>query len=148
MICAALASRTFNSFPRSGKTPYRSRPTISIPAIASDFAESPSVKMRVQCSAFFVPASLASSSFSIPRSLYCFFAVSCFESCLFNLDWACSSTSYTISVFLTRSSMNLSSTLKELPKFEGFVVRVSLVCESKVGFTMRQLTKTRRNCFT
>ena len=40
-------SRTFNSFPRNGNTPNRSRPTTDRPATASAFAESPSVRMSV-----------------------------------------------------------------------------------------------------
>ena len=40
-----------------------------IPAIASAFAESPSVRINVHFSAFLVPAQLASSSFGIPNNL-------------------------------------------------------------------------------
>ena len=44
-------------------------PIILTPAIANAFAESPSVNMSVQDPEFRVPASLASSSFSMPNSL-------------------------------------------------------------------------------
>jgi len=66
------ASLTFKNLPLRGKTPYLSLPTISKPARASDLAESPSVKIIVQDSAYLVPASFASSSFGIPRSLLFF----------------------------------------------------------------------------
>jgi hypothetical protein len=42
--------------PLSGKTPYKSRPTTSIPAMARDFAESPSVNISVQSTPRLVPA--------------------------------------------------------------------------------------------
>lgn len=49
-----------------GKTPKRSRPTTDSPATASDLAESPSVRISVQCSELRPPASLASSSLGMP----------------------------------------------------------------------------------
>jgi hypothetical protein len=51
-----FASLTFRNLPLNGKTPYLSLPTTSIPASARDLAESPSVKIIVQSSAFLVPA--------------------------------------------------------------------------------------------
>lgn len=103
-----VASLTFNNLPFNGNTPYLSLPTISIPAIANDLAESPSVSMSVHYSACLVPASLASSSFSIPNNLYCFLADSCLDSYLFNLDLACNNTLSIISVFLIISFRNES----------------------------------------
>lgn len=64
--CFLVASRTFNSLPRNGNTPYRSRPTTPKPATASVLAESPSVRMSVQSSDFVVPAQFASSSLGTP----------------------------------------------------------------------------------
>lgn len=66
MICWCVASLTFSSLPLKGKTPYRSRPTTERPEMASALAESPSVRMRVQCCELRVPASLASSSLGMP----------------------------------------------------------------------------------
>ncbi|ABT15186.1 hypothetical protein NY2A_b787R [Paramecium bursaria Chlorella virus NY2A] len=65
-MLATDASRTFNSFPRRGNTPYLSRPTTDSPAIASVAAESPSVRMRVHILLLFVPAHVASLSLGIP----------------------------------------------------------------------------------
>jgi len=82
ITCLCVASRTFSTFPRNGKTPYRSRPTTPSPAVARVLAESPSVRIRVQCIEFFVPASLASSNFGIPRSLERFAAEHFWFSCV------------------------------------------------------------------
>jgi hypothetical protein len=51
-----LASLTFKNLPLKGNTPNVSLPTTSIPARAKVFAESPSVRIIVHCSAFLVPA--------------------------------------------------------------------------------------------
>ena len=64
--CLCEASRTLRSLPLSGKTPYLSLPMIPRPATAKAFAESPSVKIKVQSPEFFVPASLASSNLGMP----------------------------------------------------------------------------------
>jgi hypothetical protein len=61
-----LASRTLRSLPRSGKTPYSSRPMTLRPLMARAFAESPSVRISVHLSEPRPPALLASSSFGIP----------------------------------------------------------------------------------
>jgi hypothetical protein len=45
------------------------------PATARVLAESPSVRIKVQPLEFLVPASLASSSLAIPRSLFVFLPV-------------------------------------------------------------------------
>jgi len=58
VIYLALASLTFNILPFNGKTPKLSLPTTSIPAMANDFAESPSVINNVHYSAFLPPASI------------------------------------------------------------------------------------------
>jgi hypothetical protein len=70
-----VQSLTFKNLPFKGNTPNLSLPTTWIPLIASDLAESPSVKIKVQYSDSLVPASLASSSFGIPRSFSFFFPV-------------------------------------------------------------------------
>jgi len=69
--CLCEASRTFNSLPFNGNTPYLSRPTTLRPAIAKALAESPSVTISVQSLEFFVPALFASSSFGIPFKRLC-----------------------------------------------------------------------------
>lgn len=64
MICDWDASRTFSSLPRNGNTPNLSFPTTERPPSTSAFAESPSVKINVQCLLCpLTPARLASSSF-------------------------------------------------------------------------------------
>ena len=55
-IFLALASRTLSNFPLRGNTPYKSLPTSLNPAIAIDFAESPSVRIRVHSLERNVPA--------------------------------------------------------------------------------------------
>ena len=142
MIWSCDASLTFKSFPRSGKTPYRSRPTTDKPLTASAFAESPSVKINVQCSEFLPPASLASSSLGIPVRRV-FFAPSCFFSSLDCLNEAqeriCSTTPLVIIFFIVVSAQTYL-----LPKFAARVFSVSLVCESNAGFSISALTKTQR----
>ncbi len=49
-----------------GKTPKLSRPATLMPAMTSDLAESPSVRISVHCSEERPPALLASSSFVRP----------------------------------------------------------------------------------
>lgn len=115
IIEAIVASLTFNNLPLKGKTPNLSLPTISIPAIANDLAESPSVSISVQRSAYLVPASLASSNLSIPNNLYYFFADNYFDNYLFNFDFAYNNIKSTRSVFFIISSINLSVNSKELP---------------------------------
>jgi len=64
-------------------------PTTSIPAIARDLAESPSVRFKVQFSDNLVPASIASSSLGI-IILSFLDPVSCLEKWVSNLwfaDW-------------------------------------------------------------
>lgn len=62
-IWVMFASRTLRSFPRSGNTPYLSLPTTDRPPSTSALAESPSVRINVQCLLCpFTPAKLASSS--------------------------------------------------------------------------------------
>lgn len=51
-------SRTLNTFPLKGKTPYKSLPSFYIPLIAKLFAESPSVRIKVHL--LDLPARLAS----------------------------------------------------------------------------------------
>ena len=104
---SALASLTFSSFPLSGNTPYRSRPTTLSPLTASALALSPSVKIRVQCWEFLPPASFASSSFGIPVSLV-FLLPSCFLSCLLSLKsrkFKIISTTPVFSNFFTNESL-------------------------------------------
>jgi hypothetical protein len=61
-----FAYRTLRSLPRKGKTPKKSLPITSNPAIAKLLAESPYVKINVHFYEFRLPASLASSNFVIP----------------------------------------------------------------------------------
>ena len=137
-----LASRTLRSLPRSGKTPYRSRPTTERPDTASAFAESPSVRMRVQCSELRPPASLASSSLGMPVSLVAFLPSDFFISllCLKDAQERICSTIPLLIICL----MTLSLAWYLLPKLDARVLSVSLVCESNAGFSMRALTNTQR----
>ena len=88
MICLDDASLTFKILPLNGNTPYLSLPTTSIPDIANDFAESPSVIIRMQFSAFLVPASLASSNLGIPKSRHYFFDVKVLAILAYSLAFA------------------------------------------------------------
>ena len=140
MICLLLASLTFRNLPLNGKTPYLSLPTISIPANASDLAESPSVRIIVQSQACLPPASLASSSLGIPMSLLFFLPQFRF---LANLASSFALATETILSTIPDSKMslrNFSERLQTDPKLLGLVVRVSFVYESKAGFSTRQLT--------
>ena len=65
-ICFILAPRTFNNFPRRGKTPKYCVPITLNPATTNALALSPSQKIIVQSLPNFPPANTASSSFAIP----------------------------------------------------------------------------------
>mmetsp|Transcript_89223 Transcript_89223/g.191411 ORF Transcript_89223/g.191411 Transcript_89223/m.191411 type:complete len:214 (-) Transcript_89223:46-687(-) len=142
MVCWKEASRTFNGFPRSGKTPKRSRPTMLRPATAKALALSPSVRMRVHSSEPFPPAQLASSSLGTPviRSErpvpFTFFFMS-----MDSLAFAHCNTMSTIPV-LSTFLIAPSETSHLEPNLPALRVMVSLVCESKVGFTIKQFTNT------
>ena len=82
------------TFPFKGKTPYKSRPTTLDPATAIDLAESPSVKIKIQSSDFFVPAKLASSN--LGTLIFGFFEPSVFLHSLFCLNSANDKTRSTI----------------------------------------------------
>lgn len=69
--------------------------------MASDFAESPSVKIKVQFSENLVPASLASSNFSISLILYLFPALIVFPNLLYSLTLACCTIYSTTPLFIT-----------------------------------------------
>ena len=114
--------------------------------MASALALSPSVIIRVHLSALRFPASFASSNFVMPSSLQFFWPFITFASLASSLafDWA--KIISTIPEFLI-SLRNLSVKTHLEPKAETFVVRNSLVCVSKVGFSMRQLQKMNRCCF-
>ena len=145
IICFVEASRTFNGLPFNGNTPYLSLPTISIPAIASALAESPSVRINVQSSHFFVPASLASSSFGTPSSLFLLVPLSVLAIFACNLAWAWRTMESTIPdwrIYLR----NLSEIVHLDPNYEGFVVSVSFVWESNAGFSMLELTNIQSYC--
>ena len=144
IIYLVYASLTFRNFPLSGNTPNLSLPTSSIPARARLLAESPSVRIIVHYSAFLVPASLASSSFGIPNSLAFlpagFSDLANLASSLALAMLRIDSTTPDAKISLRNFSVN--SIL--LPKSEALVFRVSLVCESKAGFSIKQLTNTHR----
>ena len=100
-------------------------------------AESPSVNINVHFSEFFVPAQFASSNFSIPNNLAVFFVLpfnflKFFSSSRVFAYLKQRSTIFVLNTFLMKFSLNS----KEEPKSEGFDVRVSFVCESKVGFSI------------
>ena len=110
--------------------------------MASALAESPSVRISVQCSELRPPASLASSSLGMPVSRV-FLAPSCFLSSLLCLNEAqdriCSTTPLLIT-FLMHASLAVYLD----PKLLARVLSVSLVCESNAGFSMSALTNTQR----
>ena len=130
-------SRTFSNLPRKGNTPQRSRPTSLRPEMAEVAAESPSVRMRVHSFDFAVPAIMASSSFVIPRMVDRFFPSVFLVS---RRDLASRRN------LASSRSPSLASPSMSLPLYSGFdpnsaagVVRNSLLCESKLGFTMVEL---------
>mmetsp|Transcript_2800 Transcript_2800/g.7255 ORF Transcript_2800/g.7255 Transcript_2800/m.7255 type:complete len:236 (-) Transcript_2800:562-1269(-) len=144
-----VTSRTFSSLPRSGNTPYRSRPTTASPATARALALSPSVRMSVQSQPFLPPASFASSSFGMPSTRLPLPPVLAFLSiCAVILAWASEMTAETTSVFSTTSSMKARLIAQVLPKLEALSVICSLVWELKAGFSTRQLMKTQSWFFT
>lgn len=139
--CLCEASRTLRSLPRSGYTPYLSRPTTPKPATAKVLAESPSVKIKVQSNEFLVPASLASSNLAMPFNLLVFLPVCLPFNCwsALNLDQA--NTDSTIPHF-SNCLLNLSVKVHLEPNLPICNVIISFVCESKVGLVIKQLTKT------
>mmetsp|Transcript_84091 Transcript_84091/g.265457 ORF Transcript_84091/g.265457 Transcript_84091/m.265457 type:complete len:267 (-) Transcript_84091:718-1518(-) len=145
VTCLKLASLTFKTLPFSGKTPYLSRPTTLSPATARDLAESPSVRIKVQSAEFLPPASLASSSLGIPITRVVFFVLLRIwrDMSTFCFALTQSKMSSTTPLFMT-CFMNLSESSQLLPNLLCLVVSVSFVWESKAGFSMRQLMKTRR----
>mmetsp|Transcript_3117 Transcript_3117/g.7422 ORF Transcript_3117/g.7422 Transcript_3117/m.7422 type:complete len:262 (-) Transcript_3117:821-1606(-) len=142
---AKLASRTFSTLPRSGNTPYRSLPTTDNPATARDFAESPSVRIRVHSAECLPPASLASSSLGTPITRVTL-AVLLFSFLPMSIC------SLALAQFSTKSTMPLAITFLMVPSESSHVdpnllvleVKVSLVCESKAGFSIREFTKIHR----
>mmetsp|Transcript_14026 Transcript_14026/g.33367 ORF Transcript_14026/g.33367 Transcript_14026/m.33367 type:complete len:220 (-) Transcript_14026:1130-1789(-) len=145
-ICFTESSRTLRSLPRSGKTPKRSRPTTDSPATASALAESPSVRISVQLWPSLVPARLASSSFGTPKSRFWRPRSLRFRCCASSLlpmafaqSWRASS-----SPLSTTSCRSSSGRWQLEPNLSRLLVRVSLVCESKAGFSTRQFTKIQR----
>mmetsp|Transcript_79803 Transcript_79803/g.258133 ORF Transcript_79803/g.258133 Transcript_79803/m.258133 type:complete len:227 (+) Transcript_79803:2201-2881(+) len=149
VTCLKFASRTFKTLPLSGKTPYLSRPTMLRPATASDLAESPSVKISVHSCEFAPPASFASSSFGMPdtRIWFLLAPLSCRPMSTFCFALAQSKIISTTPLFSTAFIVFSESSHTE-PNFDCLVVKVSLVCESKAGFSMRQFTKIHRWFFT
>mmetsp|Transcript_20160 Transcript_20160/g.60378 ORF Transcript_20160/g.60378 Transcript_20160/m.60378 type:complete len:244 (+) Transcript_20160:88-819(+) len=145
IICLSVASRTFSILPRRGKTPYLSRPMTLRPATASALAESPSVTISVHSAEFLPPASFASSSFGMPvsRETLLVPALSFLPRSTLVFASAAMRIKSTMPELVT-SSRNLSDSSQRDPNLDCFVVSVSLVCESKAGFSTRHLMKTHR----
>jgi hypothetical protein len=101
--------------PFKGKQPNLFLPTTSIPAIAKDLAESPSVRIKVQCSENFVPASIASSSFGM-LILSFLEPVSCLENYVSSL-WFADSIIYGIIEEATIRDWNFFVSVQVEPKF-------------------------------
>mmetsp|Transcript_2795 Transcript_2795/g.7233 ORF Transcript_2795/g.7233 Transcript_2795/m.7233 type:complete len:254 (-) Transcript_2795:932-1693(-) len=143
IICFSVASRTLSTLPRSGKTPNLSLPTTLRPATASALAESPSVRISVHSREFLPPASLASSSFGTPvsRATLPVFTLRRFPRSTFDLASAAIRMRSTTPQDTT-SFRNFSDSSHLEPNFDCFVMSVSLVCESKAGFSTRHLMKT------
>mmetsp|Transcript_26166 Transcript_26166/g.57257 ORF Transcript_26166/g.57257 Transcript_26166/m.57257 type:complete len:226 (+) Transcript_26166:2710-3387(+) len=144
VTCLKFASRTFRTFPFNGKTPYLSRPITLTPATANDFAESPSVRIKVQSCECRPPASLASSSLGMPLTRPWFLlARSCLDMSTFCFAFTQSKIVSTMPLFIT-CLMTLSGNSQVDPNLLCLVVSVSLVWESKAGFSIKQLMKTQR----
>mmetsp|Transcript_71285 Transcript_71285/g.201219 ORF Transcript_71285/g.201219 Transcript_71285/m.201219 type:complete len:223 (+) Transcript_71285:693-1361(+) len=149
IVWEKFASLTFSSFPRRGKTPYRSLPMMLRPATASDLALSPSVRMSVHSRPSRPPARFASSSFGMSNSRFLFppppplppFSV--LPRSISSFALAHESTMSTMPVLSTLLIM--ASPISHLdPNFACFSVSVSLVCESNEGFSIWQFTKIHR----
>jgi len=96
--------------------------------MANAFAESPSVRIKVQLSASFVPARFASSSFGIPNNRCFFFPP--VPSYLFNCaSYRASTFAITLSTIAELQTFlkNASLSLQVDPNAFGLVVNVSLV---------------------
>mmetsp|Transcript_14025 Transcript_14025/g.33358 ORF Transcript_14025/g.33358 Transcript_14025/m.33358 type:complete len:208 (+) Transcript_14025:2258-2881(+) len=145
IICLSVASRTLRTLPRSGKTPHLSRPMTLSPATARAFAESPSVRISVHSLDSLPPASLASSSFGTPvrRATRLVLALSFFPRSTFDFAIAAMRMRSTTPHVAT-SERNFSDSSQRDPNLDCFVINVSFVCESKAGFSTRQLMKTQR----
>ena len=131
-------SLTLRSLPRRGNTPKRSRPTTFKPEMADVAAESPSVRISVQSDDLADPAQSASSSLGKPRSVLRF-VPSVFLASLASLAASAACASSRSPIFISASAT--LADLNTLPNLAAGVVRVSLVCESKLGFTIVELTK-------
>ena len=124
-ICVFGASLTLSILPLKGYTPYLSRPTSLSPATAMDFAESPSVKIRVHNALCFPPASLASSNLGSPR-IFRVFLPSVALLLVLSLNDA---------NFMTKSAnpesayflQNLGQTTGQLPNFLAGVISSSFI---------------------
>mmetsp|Transcript_17264 Transcript_17264/g.49335 ORF Transcript_17264/g.49335 Transcript_17264/m.49335 type:complete len:265 (+) Transcript_17264:2086-2880(+) len=149
IICFNVASRTLSSLPRRGKTPYLSRPTTLRPATARALAESPSVRMSVHSAELLPPASLASSNFGTPvsRATRPVFAFRRLPRSTLDLASAAMRIRSTTPQLAT-SSRNFSESSHLDPNLDCLVMRVSFVCESKAGFSIRHLMKIQRWFFT
>ena len=146
IICFWVASLTFRTFPRSGKTLYASQLIISVPATASDYALSPFVTISgvlpLLSQSTFKSAQLALWCFSTPRtSSLLFFPLTFFPSCYSCFTFAATITYSEIATRVTISSKNFSLRLGYKPQEDFFKFIVSFTYESKVGFTNKQLMK-------
>ena len=137
LICFTFASRTLRTLPFRGNTPYLSLPTSDNPAIAIDFAESPSVRIRVHWSDFFVPAQLASSNFGT-IILFFFLPSVFFRSLLSFLELASRILSIN-SLFEQIFLIYFADSNGLEPNLLCDVIHLSLVCESNEGFSITQL---------
>mmetsp|Transcript_43036 Transcript_43036/g.77214 ORF Transcript_43036/g.77214 Transcript_43036/m.77214 type:complete len:204 (-) Transcript_43036:1565-2176(-) len=143
-ICFTVSSLTFRNFPRRGNTPKRSRPTTPRPATAKAFAESPSVRISVHSPPFLVPASLASSSLGIPKMRFVRPMSLRLRCCANSLLPSALDHSWSASMMplLSTSSSRGSGTAHSEPNLACLLMSVSLVCESKAGFSIKQFTNT------
>ena len=132
-------SFTLRSLPRRGNTPHFSRPTTLRPEIALVAAESPSVRMRVHSEDLSVPAQRASSNLGRPRRVVRFFPSVFLASRMARASRTAFASSRSPSFM--RPSTTFPSNLGEEPNLLAGVVKHSLVCDSKLGFTIVAFTK-------
>ena len=139
---SAPTSHTFMTLPRSGKTPYRWRPTTLRPATADALALSPSVRMSVHWPLLAVPAHSASSS--LGTTMVARLAPSVFLASLSTAAPLSCTTRSTRPSSLKSLSPNASLSSTLAPNWPTGVVSVSLDCESKRGPGTVARTKTIR----
>ena len=141
-ISRSSLSRVLTILPRNGNTPYNSCPLgiALIPAIAIDFAESPSVSINVHWSPLREPAQCASSNFGISKMRFFLTPSVFFNTCVSRKSLNASARS--IIPLSASFSINASGTIHSEPKLRDNVLSVSFVWLSNAGLTIVAFTNT------